>query len=388
MRHVRLLLTVLFITFLSLNAFGQFSSAPGYVPGAPMAVTDEIITLNYDGENFDAIGLTAGGSFEVAARFLPAQTGPLTGGLLKWVRIYINDVPSPATLKIYGNGTATAPGALLHSQALTSLSALAWNEITLSTPVAIDGLDLWVSYEVTHTAGTFPAGCDAGPANANGDWIFFSGTWQHLAALGLNYNWNIRALVDYIVPVELTSFAANVVNGTVQISWSTSTELNNRGFEVQRKSEGSEFLTAAFIQGSGTTTEQKTYSFNEKLESGVYVYRLKQVDFDGRFSYSDEVEVDLNAAKDYQLIQNYPNPFNPSTVISFNLPVDSRVSVKVFNVIGELVSELANSSFTAGSHNLEFNAAGLNSGVYFYSINVSGTDGSSFASTKKMILTK
>ncbi|MBE0661115.1 MAG: choice-of-anchor J domain-containing protein [Bacteroidales bacterium] len=172
-------------------------SAANAIPGgdAEEPARDEVI-LNYDGANFDAIGLTAGGTFHVAARYPSSMVGQYAGYALTSVDVYINDVPSSTTLKIWGAGTGTAPGALLHSQAFTS-TAMSWKNIELSSSLILDGTDLWVGYEVTHGGGSYPAGCDAGPANPNGDWISMDGTlWEHLAGYGLNYNWNIRARLN------------------------------------------------------------------------------------------------------------------------------------------------------------------------------------------------
>jgi len=153
------------------------------------------VILNYDGPNFDAIGLTAGGTFHVAARFPAAMVGQYAGYTLQSVDVYINNVPTNATMKIWGAGTATSPGAVLHQQVYTP-TGTSWNTITLTTPVTLDGNDLWIGYSVTHGASQFPAGCDAGPANPNGDWISLDGVaWEHLAGYGLNYNWNIRGKI-------------------------------------------------------------------------------------------------------------------------------------------------------------------------------------------------
>ena len=124
------------------------------------------------------------------------------------------------------------------------------------------------------------------------------------------------------------------------------------------------------------------------MQSGKYFYRLKQVDFDGTFEYSSAIEVGVDNPTNYTLEQNYPNPFNPSTSISFALKADSKVIVKVFNTLGEEVSVVVNSELKAGSYKVDFNAANLTSGVYYYRIDASGIDGSTFSSVKKMMLMK
>ncbi len=190
------------------------------------------------------------------------------------------------------------------------------------------------------------------------------------------------------LPVEFTSFTASALNSTVTLQWATATEINNNGFEVERKGSG-EFEPIGFVPGFGTTSEPKSYSFIDAgLQPGSYSYRLKQIDFDGTYSYSDLVEVEIAAPAEFSLDQNYPNPFNPSTVISFKLAVDSKVSLTVFNILGEKVEQLLNGNLAAGTHKINFDASNLQSGVYFYKLNAAGVDGSEFTSVKKMSLTK
>ncbi|MBE2280455.1 MAG: S8 family serine peptidase, partial [Ignavibacteriaceae bacterium] len=195
----------------------------------------------------------------------------------------------------------------------------------------------------------------------------------------------VSMLVASEVPVELMSFNAISKNGSVELNWLTATETNNEGFEILRKAEGeSNWSTLGFIRGQGTTTEPVSYSYIDNiLKPGVYYYRLKQKDFDGTISFSQEIEADVTAPVEFALEQNYPNPFNPSTTIRFALPVDSKVSLIVYNHIGEQVAQLINSDLKAGFHETTFNAAGLSSGIYFYKLNAGSN-----SATKKLILLK
>ncbi len=198
---------------------------------------------------------------------------------------------------------------------------------------------------------------------------------------------NIKVIGSGVVPVELLSFAASVNETDVTLNWSTATETNNSGFQVER-SNGSAYEVVGFVAGHGTTTEVQNYSFvDQNLASGNYTYRLKQVDFNGTFEYSNTIEAEI-LVKDFSLGQNYPNPFNPSTTINFSLAVDSKVSLKIFDVLGQEVATLVNGQLAAGSQKVSFNASSLNSGVYFYRIDADGIDGQKFSSVKKMILTK
>ncbi len=187
-----------------------------------------------------------------------------------------------------------------------------------------------------------------------------------------------------IVPVELISFSASIVSKTVTLYWSTATELNNHGFEIQRSNDGTEFYSVGFVNGRGTTTRQQNYSYSDKnVFDGKYYYRLKQVDFNGSYEYSGIVEVEFRAFDSYLLEQNYPNPFNPTTTIGFGLQEKSNVKITIINGIGEEVAVVLNKEIESGYHHVEFNAANLTSGIYFYQLKAG-----SFTETKKMILLK
>jgi len=199
---------------------------------------------------------------------------------------------------------------------------------------------------------------------------------------------NLCIYAHYVVPVELTSFAAVVAGGNVELNWSTATETNNQGFQIERSNDG-EFTSVGYVAGHGTTTETQNYIFTDRdVPVGSYSYRLKQVDFDGTFEYSDVVEAEVAAPVEFSLDQNYPNPFNPSTTITFRLAADSKVSLKVFDVLGQEVITLINNDLSAGSHQVDFDASNLNSGVYFYKIEATANDGTNFSDVKKMVLTK
>jgi hypothetical protein len=187
------------------------------------------------------------------------------------------------------------------------------------------------------------------------------------------------------LPVELTSFSASVVGNSIVLSWTTATETNNLGFEVEKAANNKVWKTIGFIEGYGTSSESKNYSFtdSEVGELVNYFYRLKQVDFNGAYSYSDEIEVIAEMPTKYNLAQNYPNPFNPTTNISFTLPEASNVKLKVFNTLGEEVANLTNRLFEAGFHNVNFDASNFMSGVYYYRI-----EANNFIQVRKMMLLK
>jgi len=190
-------------------------------------------------------------------------------------------------------------------------------------------------------------------------------------------------LGNVIVPVELSNFASTVSGNSVILEWSTATETNNAGFTLERKSASGSWIKAAEIQGAGTSTKPVEYRFSDNnLTPGTYNYRLIQRDFDGRETiYSLLNEIVISVPGQFELGQNYPNPFNPTTVIRFSLPVSGMTSLKVYNETGEEVATLVDGVREAGNYEISFDARGLSSGVYFYTLS-SGE----FSQTKKLVL--
>jgi Secretion system C-terminal sorting domain len=194
-------------------------------------------------------------------------------------------------------------------------------------------------------------------------------------------------LSNTATPVELFSFTGSSSGKNVELRWTTATEDNNRGFEIQRSLDKINFVPIGFVTGKGTTTEKTSYTFIDKnMAGGKLYYRLKQVDFNGTTQYTNTIEI--NRALDFTLSQNYPNPFNPSTVINFGLPFDANVTINVYNPLGALVRTITKGNYTAGNYNVEFNGSNLASGLYIYSLKATSGNGNSFVSTKKMMLLK
>ncbi|MBK8383913.1 MAG: T9SS type A sorting domain-containing protein [Ignavibacteria bacterium] len=187
------------------------------------------------------------------------------------------------------------------------------------------------------------------------------------------------------LPVELASFTATTNRNAVSLNWSTATETNNAGFDVERKAAtGTEWTKVGNVTGNGTTSEVRNYTFTDRANTGTYNYRLKQLDVNGNFEYfnlSNEIEVGV--PNSFDMSQNYPNPFNPSTKINYDLPVDGNVSIVLYDLTGRQVASIVNEVKTAGYYTVSFNASNLASGMYFYRISASN-----FVSTKKMVLVK
>ena len=200
------------------------------------------------------------------------------------------------------------------------------------------------------------------------------------------------AATENSTPVELTSFTVGVNDNNVLLSWQTSTETNNAGFEIQRKIAGplpgveqNEWVNIGFVEGHGTTTNENNYSFTDKnLEPGNYSYKLVQKDFDGTHTESKIVNVKVvSNPVEYVLSQNYPNPFNPTTKIKYTIPKAGEVTLKVYNAIGQEVASIVNNFKEAGTYSVDFNAASFVSGVYLYKLTAGN-----YSQVRKMILLK
>ena len=205
-----------------------------------------------------------------------------------------------------------------------------------------------------------------------------------LDGIYLDVTWN-----NNLLPVELSSFVSVISGNNVTLNWSTSTETNNAGFDIERSAINGSWSKIGTVSGNGTSTTPHNYSFTDRtVASGKYNYRLKQTDFNGNFEYHNlGNEVIIGVPVKFDLSQNYPNPFNPSTRINYDLPTDGNVSIRLFDMSGKEVASLVNEVKTAGYHTVDFNASSLSSGVYFYSISVDA-NGNNFTATKRMMLVK
>ena len=191
------------------------------------------------------------------------------------------------------------------------------------------------------------------------------------------------------LPVELNGFTASVIDNSVQLEWNTATEVNNYGFDVERKSEKSEWAKIGFVAGSGNSNSPKSYSYTDQPGGGIsFSYRLKQIDNDGAYKYYDAITVKLVGSDKAELMQNNPNPFNPSTSIKYYIPQAMDVTIKIYDVLGREVTTLINKQATTGYHVVYWNGRdsygrSVASGVYLYRL-TAGT----FSETKKMNLLK
>ncbi|HPN38739.1 MAG TPA: M14 family zinc carboxypeptidase [Melioribacteraceae bacterium] len=197
-------------------------------------------------------------------------------------------------------------------------------------------------------------------------------------------NLNIQLTPTNPIPVELVSFTVNKINKGITLNWITATETNNKGFEILRSVNNGLWEILAFIPGKGTSSEINKYNFDDlNITTGIYSYKLKQIDYDGSYKISDVINVDFNSPINFELSQNYPNPFNPITTINYSIPQDNFVTLKVFDVLGKEVYNLVDEFQKSGKYSIKFNAENLTSGVYIYRLK-SGD----YNSMKKLMLIK
>ncbi len=307
-----------------------------------------------------------------------------------------------------GGGTNLFAGTYWDSSGvfLSTDHGINWNQFN----EGLTNLDVW-TFAVSGSnifAGTF--GFDGGVfqlTNIASNWVAVNEGFSYgpfVVSLSISGNYLFagtlsgvwRRSLNELIPVELTSFSATMNDDNVELNWITSTETNNQGFEIERSQLSNvngqmDWKKIGFVEGHGTTTESQAYSFTDKnVVAGKYNYRLKQIDYDGTFEYSNVIEVEVTTPSTFSLEQNYPNPFNPSTMIGYHLPASSNVTLNIYDVLGNEVAKLVDEYKPAGSYSVEFNANShsgevwnLPSGTYFYQLKAG-----SFIETKKMILIK
>ncbi len=304
------------------------------------------------------------------------------------------------TIKVYGDNN-TRPGALIYSAETQPYSASlilpdsVWRStIALETPVILNSGYYWISVQAdadftswgwSQMYGSF------GSIAYYHDFTPYCSEWDVLwhchPTVYTDMYFELYGISS--TPVDLTSFTASAIEGAVNLTWSTSTETNNKGFEIERLNTGlgtGRWNEIAFIAGGGTTTETQSYSYTDNnLPPGTYIYRLKQIDFDGRAKYSEEAEASIGIPRQFSLSQNFPNPFNPATTIGFELPRSGFVTLRIYDILGREAAVLVNEQKQPGRYSLRFDAgkSGLCGGVYIYQLRVND-----YVSSKKLLLLK
>jgi hypothetical protein len=338
-------------------------------------------------------------SFGAVSNTERAFGGLLSGSLVPTIGAqFQNNTGSPITqLPIQYTGEQWRLGATARVDRLDFQYSLNATSLTTGTWIDVDQLD----FIAPVTAGTVGALDGNSAPNRTGIQYMITGLniangstfwirWTDFNATGADDGLAIDDFsLDNLLPVELTSFSAAVIGKDVKLSWNTATEINNFGFEIERKVGSSQssvgnYEKIGFINGNGNSNSPKSYSFvDDKVSTGKYFYRLKQIDNDGQYEYSKTIEVDVNGVKEYKLTQNYPNPFNPATTIQYILPQAGMVKLTLYNILGQEIRTLVNEIKEAGTHTINIDASDLNSGMYIYKI-----ESGSFVQTRKMTLVK
>ena len=323
-------------------------------------------------------GITAGTWYLDFMAYIPSGKFGYFNTLSNWEDL-VYEWAFQAYFNAGGTGTLDAGGA---SAATFTFPHDTWFRVSAVIDLDADNAQLWINntfvYSWQYTLGTFGTPC-AKVIDAN-DFFGPETTPANNEMYIDDYRFG-----DTPIPVELTSFTAVGNNNVVELNWETATEINNLMFEIERRTEASEFTTIGYVDGAGTTTEPQSYSYIDRnVENGSYFYRLKQIDYDGTYEYSSTVEVEVTVMPaSFNLEQNYPNPFNPSTSIKYSIPVSGNVRLSVYNLVGEEVAVLVNGNIEAGTFEVTFDASNLPSGVYLYKLQSANT-----VQTKKMMLLK
>lgn len=350
-------------------------------------------------------------------------------GIVKGVRFFspddIDETPGAYTGQLW-----TASGTLVASGTFTNVTADGWQELVFATPVSIDANTIYIASYHTNgskyvaTSSGFVTGVTNGsltaPDNvsAGGNGVYAYGAtanfpnqsvggnyWVDVMFTPGTYSFTLTSITDAngcssqgvlqtlnintgncggnSLPVTLTNLWATTKEDDVTLQWTTSTEIDNLGFEVQRSMDGANWSVLGFITGAGNSTTVQRYVYlDQKLARGNhYYYRLKQIDIDKRFEYSPIISVKLDAPEGFVLEQNYPNPVRSTTTIRFTLPRTSNVNLSVYDQSGRVVKVLINDTKDAGTHAINLNAGTLTKGLYYYKMQAG-----EYSSVKKMVI--
>jgi hypothetical protein len=410
MEKIKLVVVVFLLGELSFKLFGQTApTITGQVVGEPIEFYSDVLWYQMDSPGTSSI---ASQNFETANDLYDSFAADDFGLMddiwsvtqIDLLGAYFNGAGPASSVNVwFYSDSAGLPNQIIYAE----LNIIPVNGLTtgsfsiiLSNPVVLNEGMYWFCIQANMdlspfgqwgwTERTITDFSESAWKNPGGGFGTMCNNWKHrVTECGVGTGPDLCfSLIGDIIPVEMTSFEATAIGNSVELKWSTATEINNLGFEIERKEEIGQYHKIGFVLGYGTTTEIHKYDYtDENLSSGSYSYRLKQVDLTGTFEYSKSIEVEVINEFNFSIEQNYPNPFNPSTVISYQLPLGSNVSLKVFDVLGNEVAILVDEYRTAGSHEVEFRPESSikysASGVYFYQLKTGN-----FIQTKKMILIK
>ncbi len=349
--------------------------------------------LSYDNGAVDAVSTftSSGGNSGAAVKISVGSNANLVSAL---IRNYTdsNHSNSPMLIHVWADDGTGKPGTDL----ITPFQVTPAATLTNPYPMTVVDLRSYAS-QLSNLSGniyigfTVPSGSvniiSSNTVTGNRSYSYNSSAWNSVST----NDYEMRAVINdnTAFPVELTSFTAKSTNEGIQLNWTTATEVNNYGFEVEKKSNTS-WKEIGFVKGHGNSNSPKDYSYidNSVTNGSDLQYRLKQINNDGSFEYSNPVTVTLSVAN-FGLSQNFPNPFNPTTSIRYFISKNSFVTLTVYDMLGKQVERLVNGVKAIGSYNAEFNGSNLSSGVYMYRLVITPTDGSKgFIAVKKLMLLK
>lgn len=351
----------------------------------------------YDAASVCNTNVTAPGSFNCNGFVTVnmSSIGNPSGGNLSVVNhLYTDPIPSFSNPKIATNSTATTQDGSIFTPNIVSPDQ--WFTVAYTGNDRFGFANYSISVDVSSYASLFDITkiYIVKRASLSGPWVCLNTTASGsvVTASGLSSFSDFGIAGDSLqnpLPVELTSFVSAVSGRNVELKWTTSSELNNSSFDIERSSATGEWSKVGYVAGRGTVSSATSYAFVDRsVSSGTYNYRLKQVDFNGNFEYFElGNEVTIGVPGEFALSQNYPNPFNPSTTIDFDVPFDAKIQLAVFDMSGKEVAVLVSENRSAGYHSVSFNASGISSGVYFYRLRAE-SEGKSYSATKKMMLVK
>jgi len=331
-----------------------------------------------------------------------ASTAPFGGGLVNSITSFTSGTTNLGTFSLTTTNSFDNPVDITSTEILNAPNILP----SVANPLN----DRYWVVDIFETPGTYTAnltftlplgylnlGDEANlnlynrSSNSDGSWSLLVSGASSMTSTTVTFN-GVSTLGQFTIgssssplPVELVSFTGKVKDQKVYLNWSTATEVNNYGFEIQRSGQTDKWEVLGFVEGHGNSNSPKEYNFidSEVNSAGTYLYRLKQVDNDGSYEFSKTIEVNFGSPINFELNQNYPNPFNPSTTISFNLAESGKVILKIYNIMGEEIKTLVEGYREAGIYTVNFNADEYPSGMYLYRLSTNG-----FTETKKMLLMK
>ncbi|GAB1349185.1 hypothetical protein MASR1M107_13980 [Ignavibacteriales bacterium] len=391
------------VDFVDANTGWVFASAPSTLTNFIYKTTDGGATWTgqsnglpavSNGQMYGAYMINANEGYGISYQPIPYKT---TDGGTTWTPqalvdafsgflydIKMADVNNGFAVGSSGRVYKTTNGGTLWDTVSVPTRSYSFNSLEMINPQTLAVFGSTGTNFITTDGGlTWATKNTSGATMQGSHWSYDSGTntWALFTA---GTNGYILKNTLSIVPVELASLSATVTGNDVNLKWSTATELNNNGFEIERKSGEGSWSKVSFVKGNGTTTKITEYAYTDKgVKTGKYQYRLKQIDFDGSINYSYAIEVEVGTPMTFELSQNFPNPFNPTTTISYRIPETSGVTLKIFDVTGTEVMTLVNQKQEAGSYTINFDATNLASGMYIYKI-----ESGKYNAVKKMMLMK